>query len=1166
MTTKAGTDIPIEAITLGAEGMENKQGSNVKKKKKKKGFLFVFVLIWVLLIVGTHTVKAVKQFIRERGLSGGFDIVSEKEYKETWKNTMSDIEGLTLWDKYKKGLAVSDGSDTDGDGLTDKEEIEQYHSDPLKISTAGDLYTDSYKVANNMDVKKRYDYEGDIRFPNNTCEEVSLQAKTPTDLNAVVKRVSESSKIKGCEIYSAYEVYNYSGKLTIDISDVCKKKGIEAKAVSVFVSDGDETVSCNRSVKGSSIIIKKKLKPDYQYKIYICEKSKEGLAQKLFGGTAAYKEDEITGEALILDVPILTYLVNRPVVIYYEDLGNKEKNEILKNKIIAQIGDEILEDVDNFYSEEQIKKAPAVGIKAMYELLKNVIPFFDITEKTDDEISFINLIFFYYSYEDRNAYLAGKQRDDEEDVKGFAVNELPFANFKSYIGEEGNCAGITHLTAYLYNNRRYPSSGTYTQDGQNISWNLTADQENATLMDPGLYDYKSKSFVADYFMGNRYLDVDKLSEGEVEFVKMIGSAYLAGNKEANRIYQYSYGGVNGNHIYDYALINEMKRFIDSGKILDLYLGMNDGTGHTVNAYAYEKDPVDPDVIWFKVYDPNFPRDKTGAMSMSPEGFRLKVTRRVKSVGNGYTFSYDYAPLLNNSYGATSNRAVNRSPMLLVLDEDWKDINPVKLTQDSTSMFTLTEDNNSFRHDPANFFASGEEFRYYLDDKYYDLLTKNSDSKEKKLIRKKINEKWGGSCYGIASTIGLLYDGEIGIFDLTDEDVLDYYELGSPCDDHKLRNMIHYYQLSQYLTAGDSSIAVSVTYNRSDLYKGLINITQEGDDYSTFLEKLVNHTKQSPALLEFSYLHDLLEVMAGDSFVGGHAILALECKENKDSYTIVLYDENQPGSKIDMTVAKDFQSFSFTDGNGKNMTQDTYVSMKFKDFETLYAAVNEGSSLKNSDTTIVFASDSDFTLKDENGGELSFSADGLSGDLVVNGLDIISRDDKGYRSDIVIKTDTCSSYIIDSRGESLDITVSSDEYFYSVSGRNIGIVTLHDGVVDVAGGEYDFDIAVSSDTEESSTNLVSYKGSGSGKVQVATEGEKIVIRSEEEISDLTAYNYDKDKTYEKLKTGKDGEYLLSAGTTVFMLKKYWWIGVIVLVTLATAVTVAVIVLKKKKKAV
>lgn len=40
-------------------------------------------------------------------------------------------------------------------------------------------------------------------------------------------------------------------------------------------------------------------------------------------------------------------------------------------------------------------------------------------------------------------------------------DELPFQNFRSYIGTGGNCAGIRHLTSYLYNTGSFPSGGTY---------------------------------------------------------------------------------------------------------------------------------------------------------------------------------------------------------------------------------------------------------------------------------------------------------------------------------------------------------------------------------------------------------------------------------------------------------------------------------------------------------------------------------------------------------------------------------------------------------------------------------------------------------------------------------------------------------------------------------
>lgn len=49
--------------------------------------------------------------------------------------------------------------DFDNDGLTDEEEIEKYNSNPNKVSTSGDSYSDSYKVKNNLDINKVYEIE-----------------------------------------------------------------------------------------------------------------------------------------------------------------------------------------------------------------------------------------------------------------------------------------------------------------------------------------------------------------------------------------------------------------------------------------------------------------------------------------------------------------------------------------------------------------------------------------------------------------------------------------------------------------------------------------------------------------------------------------------------------------------------------------------------------------------------------------------------------------------------------------------------------------------------------------------------------------------------------------------------------------------------------------------
>lgn len=69
-----------------------------------------------------------------------------------------------MQDCIDMGIPGNATADTDMDGLTDKEEVETYHTDPTKASTSGDLYTDGYKVEHEMDLFTYYEYEGEFTF------------------------------------------------------------------------------------------------------------------------------------------------------------------------------------------------------------------------------------------------------------------------------------------------------------------------------------------------------------------------------------------------------------------------------------------------------------------------------------------------------------------------------------------------------------------------------------------------------------------------------------------------------------------------------------------------------------------------------------------------------------------------------------------------------------------------------------------------------------------------------------------------------------------------------------------------------------------------------------------------------------------------------------------
>lgn len=156
-------------------------------------------------------------YYEKYGIPAGDRIEEFIDYDEKLKDIPSDIEGMSQYDKKEMGLFISDGSDTDGDGLTDKEEIEVYNSNPLKSSTAGDLYYDSYKVEHGMDLHTYYEYEEEFLIPNNQCSDIVL-------LNPIAPESSLASVYRthfivpeNFEVYEEFEIIGYSGTISFDL-------------------------------------------------------------------------------------------------------------------------------------------------------------------------------------------------------------------------------------------------------------------------------------------------------------------------------------------------------------------------------------------------------------------------------------------------------------------------------------------------------------------------------------------------------------------------------------------------------------------------------------------------------------------------------------------------------------------------------------------------------------------------------------------------------------------------------------------------------------------------------------------------------------------------------------------------------------------------------------
>jgi len=224
------------------------------------------------------------------------------------------------------------------------------------------------------------------------------------------------------------------------------------------------------------------------------------------------------GTGFIYGFPIIEQLFGKGMHVDYSEMDTKEKSKKIAKKATNYCNEKMGSKIK---SSDQ-KKVTASDKKKMErksKLFQFFLPIFEYDPIEGESI--FNYIFAYVPYED-NGYDVGSsgnsqgnsssQEDVQSNPQGFNKyrDELPFQNFSSEVGGNGNCVGIAHLTSYLYNKKKFPSKGSYkcNVDGKKkkVRWDLSKDKENATLMDKELYDYKYSSFVDDHSAkGNNYL-------------------------------------------------------------------------------------------------------------------------------------------------------------------------------------------------------------------------------------------------------------------------------------------------------------------------------------------------------------------------------------------------------------------------------------------------------------------------------------------------------------------------------------------------------------------------------------------------------------------------------------------------------------------------------------
>jgi len=121
-------------------------------------FLVIIIFIFLIGLLGWYFIKYKYQSsltITEEDKKAAQKIEEERIYQEKMtemnvlfeksRETDSDLDGLSNEEEKKFGTDPNN-SDTDGDGINDKAEVEKFHSNPLKKDTDGDGFEDGYEV------------------------------------------------------------------------------------------------------------------------------------------------------------------------------------------------------------------------------------------------------------------------------------------------------------------------------------------------------------------------------------------------------------------------------------------------------------------------------------------------------------------------------------------------------------------------------------------------------------------------------------------------------------------------------------------------------------------------------------------------------------------------------------------------------------------------------------------------------------------------------------------------------------------------------------------------------------------------------------------------------------------------------------------------------------
>ena len=450
-------------------------------------------------------------------------------------------------------------------------------------------------------------------------------------------------------------------------------------------------------------------------------------------------------------------------------------------------------------------------------------------------------------------------------------------------------------------------------------------------------------------------------------------------------------------------------------------------------------------------------------------------------------------------------------------------------------FTLGKNNNSYYHSNENLSKSG--FKgvkdYSLDKSYYNKLIKGRNNSEIKYLQKNMKNSWNGSCFGIASTMGLLYNKNIKSQDISSSANKNYYQLPLPYKDKKFLNNIQYYYMIQNIGYSRSrSLAVTGSYCMGWFLRGLnyfnnwIKDDSEEDCLKTIVEKVKNTSSDYKTYM-FTF-----STKEGYS----HAVLITDIEYNKDNkeYTLTIFDENTVTPKYPngmygtLKIADDYKSFIY-DCDGIKFDNENYTNIQLFDLDEVKKAADKPelyavNDHNRSDSTIRMAINKDMKITNESGKYVRIKDGKIDTNTEINSLYSYTIGNQGMIS-IDIEG---SNFKVSDLDKKCNVSISNDKTFMSLEGNNIksADLSLNNKKITCSGNgneKYNFNATCSTDSIVNSatkeTGMLEVKGTAKGNTTTTVNNNKLTTTSDS-LENAVGSNYiDNTVTKENLTKNK-----------------------------------------------